>query len=239
MSQALIATQLALSREQRMAAVGALAAAAAHELGTPLGTIAVVTKEIARELPPDSPLEADMALLRTEVLRCREILSQLSRRPDLKGDSTFDRVTLPVVAEEVAAQHRDRRADIVVEAAGEGPVPQVDRGPELLHALGNLIDNAARHAESRVDVVITWTDERVELMVRDDGPGFPPEILAVIGEPYVTTRVEGEGMGLGVFIAKTLLEHTGAEVSFGNRNEGGAEVAVAWTRAILERAGGR
>ncbi|WP_439816732.1 ActS/PrrB/RegB family redox-sensitive histidine kinase [Zavarzinia sp. CC-PAN008] len=241
MSQALTATQMALAREQKMAAVGALAAAAAHELGTPLGTITLVAKEMMRELPADSPLGPDMALLRTEVARCREILAQLSRRPDAPGDNPFERVSLPVLAEEVAAANRERRpeTDFLVEATGDGPAPLVDRGPELLHALGNLIDNAGRHAESQVEVVATWTADRVELMVRDDGPGFPPEILAVIGEPYVTTRAPGEGMGLGVFIAKTLLEHTGAEVIIGNRSEGGAEVAIVWGRAILERVGGR
>jgi two-component system sensor histidine kinase RegB len=236
MSEALTATEMALAREQRLSAVGGLAAAAAHELGTPLGTIAVVAKELAHEFPSDSPLANDLELLQTQVRRCREILSQLSRRPDdafADRDSPYSVMPFSALIEESAAPYRGGPRPVEIDILADGGEPRVGRSPEIIHALGNLVDNALRYTETEVEILVDWTADRVIVRVRDDGPGFDPEILALLGEPYVTTR-DGEGMGLGVFIAKTLLEHTGARVQFANRSPKGAEVAIHWSRSILE-----
>ena len=243
MSAALAAAQLALAREQRFSALGALAAATAHELGSPLGTIAVVAKELARALPKQGPLAEDAMLLQSQVERCREILGKLAQ-PDEGREDYPVQAPLLAVLDEIASPYRGGGVEIEVMGEGEGDC-LVRRRPELLHGLANLVENAADFARTRVRLEARWTKAAVELEVTDDGPGFAAEILHRLGEPYVTTRgrdsearpgeFEGtEGMGLGFFIAKTLLERTGASLDFGNSEQGGAYVRLSWLRASLE-----
>jgi two-component system sensor histidine kinase RegB len=230
---ALAATQAALAREQRLSAVGALAAATAHELGTPLGTIAVVARELARELPPDDPLAEDARLLIQEVARCRDILAELATKPGEDEAGPLARPPLAAIVETAAAPHARPGIQLRIEPAAGGP--PMARRPELVHGLGNLLQNALQFARREVVVRIDEGPEGVELSVEDDGPGFPAAILDRLGEPYLSGRSErGESMGLGVFIAVNLLQRTGAALSFANRPEGGARVAVRWPRAALE-----
>ena len=232
MLAALAETQAALAREQRLSAVGALAAATAHELGTPLGTIALVARELARELPPDDPLAEDARLLIQEAARCRDILAELSAKPGTEEAGPLARPPLAAIIETVAAPHR--RPGVALRIEPEGGGPAVARRPELAHGLGNLLQNALQFARSAVTVRIDETPGTLELTVEDDGPGFAAAILDRLGEPYLSGRVErGESMGLGVFIAVNLLERTGATVAFENRAEGGARVRVRWPRAAL------
>jgi len=250
MSNALAATQLILAREQKLAALGGLAAAAAHELGTPLATIQVVAKEMASELGPDTQLSEDADLLLSQTARCREILGRLSSRGE-EGDIVHDRLTLKGLFDEAAGPYQGDPSilyEIEPDAAGAEPV--LRRQPEILYGLGNLIENAADFARSEVRVRAGWSADSVALTVEDDGPGFPVEIIPRLGEPYVTTRpaaarsakTQGEthsGMGLGFFIAKTLLERTGATVSVANATNAagrvrGARVEIRWPRALIE-----
>jgi two-component system sensor histidine kinase RegB len=233
MAEALATTQIALAREQRLSALGGLAAAAAHELGTPLGTINLVAKELARELKAGDPMGEDVRLLLGEAERCREILANLARRPD--PEDPFPDVPIEALVEESLAPHHRAGIELVVKLRGEPPQPLAPRLPEIMHGLGNLAENAFDFARARVDVTIDWDDRWVTVTIADDGPGLSSEMLGALGEPYVTSRPEDGGMGLGVFIAKTLLGHTGAEVAYGNRPTGGCEVATTWARAILER----
>lgn len=245
MSGALIAAQDALARELRLSALGGLAAAAAHELGTPLATISVVAKELQRELPESGPLAEDLRLLREQAERCRAILARLARAPD--QDGALATASLAVLIEETAAPHRGRGKTIEIETAPAEPAaggePQLPRAPELLHGLGNLIENAVDFARRRVVLRGSWDRQRIRLDIVDDGPGFPMSVMDNLGEPYVTTRRVGRGedvddasagMGLGVFIAKTLLERTGARIDFANVPEGGARVTVIWLRHMIE-----
>ncbi|MEC9345838.1 MAG: ActS/PrrB/RegB family redox-sensitive histidine kinase [Pseudomonadota bacterium] len=238
MSDALSATQLALSREQQLSAVGGLAAAAAHELGTPLGTIHLVARELKRELDPDSPLAEDVDLLVSQTDRCRNILAELSRRPG-EGDDTFRTTVIVGLVEAAVEPYRNLGVDVVV-TSQSGPPPKVYRSPEVLHGLANLAENAVDFAEHLVTVTISWDGPSISVTIDDDGPGIPLDVLRTLGEPYMTTRRERGGMGLGVFIATTLLEHSGARVTFSNRadtGEGrGARVAIHWPRGIIERA---
>ena len=242
MADALSATELVLAREQHLSQLDGLAAAAAHELGTPLSTIAVVAKELEHALGPDSPHAEDVKLLREQAQRCREILGRLSALPS--GWAPFQRVKLTALIEEVAAPHRNFgiAIDVVLPSERTGE-PMVVRSPAILYGLGNLVENAVDFAAARVEIALRWSEQDVAVTISDDGPGFPPEILARIGEPYVTSRgrrggeSEESGLGLGFFIAKTLLERSGATLAFLNRQPAGqgAVVQVRWARAEFDQ----
>jgi two-component system sensor histidine kinase RegB len=242
MSDALAATQMALDREHRLSALGALAAAAAHELGTPLGTIAVAAKELSREAPKGSALAEDVALILSQSERCREILARLAHRPEMtEPEHPLLRRPLNLIVAAAAEPHHFAAPAITLDIRSSGDPaeePRLEDRPALLHGLGNLIQNALQFAARRVLVEISWDNKEVTIMIRDDGPGFPPEILDQIGDPYLSLREEDlEGkvhMGLGIFIAETLLQRTGATLRFSNPPVGGAEVAIRWKRATLE-----
>src|SRR3989440_220363 len=186
LSDALAATELVLTREQHLTQIHGLAAAAAHELGTPLSTL----------------------------------------------------------IEETVAPHRDFGVAIKVRlavAASREPVGA--RNPAVLYGVGNILENAVDFARTTVEVNAWWNAETVEIIISDDGPGIAPDMLKRIGEPYLSRRRSADeaqsghsGLGLGVFIARTLLERTGAKVSFSNRTfpDHGAVVQIAWPRARFE-----
>jgi two-component system, sensor histidine kinase RegB len=246
---ALAATQGVLAREQRLSDLGALAAATAHELGTPLGTITVVARELERDIPGDSPWAEDVKLLRSQAERCRDILKKLSHN-DTNDDSAATRIPLTVLLDEIAAPHRGFGIDIEIVAASADE-PDVRRGLELVHCLGNLVDNAVDFATNKVTVTWATTSLQIAITISDDGPGFDPVILDRLGEPYLTTRPDGatqaagqpsnlhsdghEGLGLGIFITKTLVERAGGVFSANNTQAGGAVVRVQWPRQQLER----
>ena len=253
MSAGLTATQLALAREHRMASIGALAAAAAHELGTPLGTIAVVSRELERALPPNSAEAEDVRLLRAEAERCRGILTKLAR-PEESVIEAMQRLPLGALLDDLASEYRGGDIMILIDAqpaTADSPEPKIWRAPALLHGLGNLIANAADFAQSVVRIRAEWDSREVRVRVDDDGPGFAPEIMERIGEPYVTSRpgtyAPGEtelepdsafagqaGMGLGFFIAKTLIEQTRGKLRAVNMDGGGARVSARWPRGAID-----
>lgn len=238
MGTALAATQTVLAREQRLSALGALAAAAAHELGTPLATIQLTAKEMQRAATDDL-LREDADLIVSQAQRCREILQRLSQNHEA-SDQMHDRVGLREAMEEAAAPLRGLDAEIQVllrpgPDGGEPPVLQ--RKAELIYALGNFIENAVDYARGQVTVAGAWTQDTLTMSVVDDGPGFPPDILAKLGEPYITTRRAEPGhggLGLGVFIAITLIERLGGSVTFDNASAGGALVTLTLPRKPLE-----
>ena len=244
MSQGLAATQMALAREQQLSALGGLAAAAAHELGTPLATIALVAKELDHALPKEGPIADDIRLLREQVERCRQILTKLTSLGE-DEPAFLGTMTLSHLLEEVVEPQRALDVEIAVTADGEGPEPACRRSPGLIHGLANILDNAADFASNRVEVEARWTSQEVRIEIRDDGPGFAPEVLLRAGEPYVTTRgpknraadEEAGGLGLGLFIAKTLIERSGAQLTLSNAAppDSGAVVRIVWPRASFER----
>ncbi len=249
LANALTATELVLAREQHLSQLDGLAAAAAHELATPLSTIAVVAKELERALGPDSPHAEDVHLLRGQTQRCREILAKLAELSTDTGQP-FDRMKISGLIEEVIAPHRNFGVEIdVVLPPDRSAEPVGTRNPAILYGLGNLIENAVDFARGQVEVAVRWTGNQVAITIADDGPGFSTEIMGRIGEPYVTTRgvrsmstdTDPIGLGLGFFIAKTLLERSGAALALANRAppETGAVVRVRWGRADFERPPGR
>jgi len=246
LSDALAATELVLAREQHLSQLDGLAAAAAHELGTPLSTITVVIREIERSLAANSPFTEDVKLLREQAQRCREILAKITELPT---GEPFDHMPLSGLVDEAAAPHRNFGVSIgVTFPANRANEPVGARNPAIRYGLGNLIENAVDFAHRRVEILAQWTAEEVSIAISDDGPGFAPEIVDRIGAPYVTHRrpgargAEGDedgvfGLGLGFFIAKTLLERSGAKLSLLNQAPPlhGATVTVSWNRADFER----
>ncbi|WP_406720207.1 ActS/PrrB/RegB family redox-sensitive histidine kinase [Thioclava litoralis] len=223
MSEALLAAQLALSREQKLTDLGGVVAAAAHELGTPLATIKLVSSELADELSDNEELREDALLIRAQADRCRDILRSMGRAG--KDDLHLRTAPLISVLREAAEPHMDRGKEIIftTEPIGDGSdkQPAIYRYPELIHALRNLVQNAVDFAASKVWVDALWSGSTIVVRVCDDGRGYAPDVIGRIGDPFLhgrnsTARKEYEGMGLGLFIAKTLLERTGARITFRN-----------------------
>ena len=244
LARALTATEMVLAREHHLSALDGLAAAAAHELGTPLATIALVAKEMEREMTEADPRREDLALIRSQSQRCRDILGRLTTL-SWQGDEHLARVPLSHLIDEVVTPYRAFAVEIVVAPPhGEGPEPVGRRNPAVIQGLANLVENAVDFARRRVTLATQWSAGEVVVTIADDGPGFAAGILERIGEPYVTTRgprsaaadPEAGGLGLGFFIAKTLLERSGARLTLGNREspERGAVVRVVWPRALMD-----
>ena len=251
MSDALIATELVLAREQRFSALDGLAAAAAHELGTPLGTIAVTVNEMRRELKDHEIIAEDLELLRSQVNRCRNILGTLTAQGGAP-DEMLNRVSLGELLTEVATpfqgdDNRILRTSCRPSGDGCGREPQHWRSPGTLYAIGNMLGNALDFAESEVQLKACWTAYDVTITIADDGPGFSETVMHRLGEPFISSRQATEqsgaggnssGMGLGFFIAKTLLERSGATIEIRNQPEPdhGAVIDIIWPREVFEAA---
>src|SRR3954468_12637747 len=254
LSDALAATELVLTREQHLTQIDGLAAAAAHELGTPLSTIFLIARELEKTIQgndhggvqggiqANDHLAADLKTLREQAQRCRDILAKITQLS--ASGAPFDRMPLSTLIEETVAPHRDFGVAIKVRlavAATREPVGA--RNPAILYGVGNILENAVDFARSTVEVNAWWNADTVEIVISDDGPGIAPDMLKRIGEPYLSRRrgadeaqSEHTGLGLGIFIARTLLERTGAKVSFSNRTfpDHGAVVQIAWPRSRFE-----
>ena len=241
LADALAATELALSRHEQLSALDGLAAAAAHELGTPLSTIALAAREIRDEVPA-GPVREDIELIMSQAARCREILGKLRNLRDTPGDP-FAAVPVSALLAEVIRPLEGGGKVITVRTSNDDSAePVVRRNASLLYGLGNLIENAAQFAEHAVLVEASWDKQALTVTITDDGPGFPSDLIARLGEPYLTTRPrnansgEPGGLGLGIFISKTLLERTGARLSFENEAaDGHAQVRLIWPRVAIEQ----
>ena len=242
LANALTATELVLQREQHLKALDGLAAAAAHELGTPLATIALVSKEMMNAIPADNAMRDDAELLRSQATRCREILQKLT---SLSSDDEriIQTQSLKALVEEVVAPLRDFGVMISVNHTGDGPAPKTRRNAAIEYGLGNLLDNAVDFANEQVSVKTSWSTDLVSIRITDDGPGFPADLVGRLGEPFVSAREKTDevhstrdhGLGLGLFIAKTLLERGGAVLDFSNSSAGhGACAIVSWPREQFE-----
>ena len=244
MSQALLATQMALAREQKLTDLGGVVAAAAHELGTPLATIKLVSGELADELAERPELRADAELIRAQADRCRDIMRSMGRAG--KADSHLRRAPLETLLREAAEPHAGRGKHLAFSIDPQDTTISVQRRPEVIHGLRNLIQNAVDFARGSVEIAATADGDTITVQIRDDGPGFSSQVLARIGDPFMRTRdgpvdpqrPDYEGMGLGLFIAKTLLERSGARIEFANAAQGGAQVTLSWPRGRLETARG-
>ncbi|MCR9137198.1 MAG: ActS/PrrB/RegB family redox-sensitive histidine kinase [Alphaproteobacteria bacterium] len=239
LADALVATEFALQREQHLSALDGLAAAAAHELGTPLATITVVAREMERALGDDERFGEDVQLLRSQSERCRDIMRRLATLSSTE-EAHMRQLPLSSLIEEVIAPHREFGVDISVkheERTGTEPIGHRNAG--IVYGLGNLVENAVDFARSAISLHTVSDADTVSITIEDDGPGFAADILPRIGDPYVAGRPRGGkpsagGLGLGLFIAKTLLERSGAELKFSNQPGGGAHIEVVWPRVAME-----
>ncbi|MET0678614.1 MAG: ActS/PrrB/RegB family redox-sensitive histidine kinase, partial [Bradyrhizobium sp.] len=241
LSDALAATELVLAREQHLTQLDGLAAAAAHELGTPLSTIFLISRELEKTTS-DGQLSADLKTLREQAQRCRDILGKITQLSS--SGAPFDRMKLSILIEEIVAPHRDFDVTIKVRLAVAATAePVVARNPAILYGIGNILENAVDFARQTVEVNAWWNSETVEIVISDDGPGIAPDMLNRIGEPYLSRRRRRDeaqsgrqGLGLGIFIARTLLERTGAKVTFTNRifPDHGAVAQIVWPRDRFE-----
>jgi len=205
-----------------------------------------VSRELERALQGNALVAGDIKTLREQAQRCRDILSKITQLS--ATGAPFDHMKLSTLIEETVAPHRDFGIAIKVRIAISGiKEPVGSRNPAILYGVGNILENAVDFARSTVEVNAWWNNETVEIVISDDGPGFAPDILKRIGEPYLSRRrgtddatSERAGLGLGVFIARTLLERTGAKISFTNRifPDHGAVVQIAWPRSRFEAAEG-
>lgn len=249
MSEALAATQMALAREQKLTDLGGVVAAAAHELGTPLATIKLASAELIDDLEDRPLLKEDAILIREQADRCRDILRSMGQAG--KDDPHMRRAPVGAIVREAAEPHKSRGKELHYDIGGEAGVlanqPFIERRPEIIHGLRNLIQNAVDFAHDHVWIDVLWNEDFLTVRIVDDGPGFSVNVINRLGDPFVgrKRRTEDrpgyEGMGLGLFIAKTLLERSGAELSFANGAEpleinslpdarSGAVVEARWRR---------
>lgn len=239
--RALVATQAALARSQQLSAVGGLAAAAAHELGSPLGTIMLVASDLVSQLGNDPDFGADLHLLKDQARACGDILKRISVQAPT--ETHFADASLEAIVHEITRNHETAQVQYVFQVSAEDRTWRMARSPELLNALDNFVANAARHARQMVAVSISSDRESVSLRIEDDGDGFAPDILPHLGDPYLAgSGLRPVGMGLGIFIAMSLLERVGAIVRFANRSGPavggnteiiGARIDIRWSKAYF------
>lgn len=237
-SKALGVTELILQKERYVSALDGLAAAAVHELGTPLSTIHLVAADFYKELGRDERYAEDVSLLLSQSERCRDILAELGNLASTDNNSQ-EKVPLTQLLEEIAAPMRNFGIAIELrQGACEGAEPPVPRNPAFIYGMGNLVENAVDFARAQVFLHYAWNKAGIALSIIDDGGGFAPDIVDKIGEPYISSRkkrkkkgeMAGGGLGLGLFIAKTLLERMNIKLVFRNCPERnfGAEVRLVW-----------
>ena len=233
-ARALVATQFALEQEQKLAALGALAAAAAHELGTPMGTIMLAAKDLLTSWQGDTDTRVDLELILSEITRCRNILAELREHKKAGLDEHFTMMPIAAILREAAAPHEQRGIGIDF-AVGPSANFDIARTPEIIHSIRSIVENAVGFARNYVIVAADMSDDVLMITIDDDGPGFDPHIVRNLGEPYVTTRSprpgRDGGLGLGLFIAKSLLERMGASLSFGATPTGGARTSILFPQA--------
>ena len=259
-NQLLLATKLALEREQKLTALGGVVAAAAHELGSPLTTIKLVSSELLEELSikskKDSTIE-DLELIKSQAERCKKILRNMAT--DVTGSSQILSVPIIALVKEACLPFQDRGKQIIfslnnLEHRGKKVTEDqivIRRSSEIIHGLRNIIQNATDFSKKDVFIDISWSSTDIKISIKDDGPGFPEGLISKIGEPFIKSKINGspidssrpeyESMGLGLFIAKTLLERSGAALVFKNycikdddNLSSGAEVISVWKRKVFE-----
>ena len=226
-----------LARERELKSLGGLAAAAAHELGTPLSTITLVIEDLKKELGKEPKFIQDIDLLNSQILRCKEILKDFSKDPN-KTDTFIDNITFKNLIKEIALSFevpKNKNIRFIDTNIGDNII--VGRKVEMIYALRNIIDNAIKFSNKLIEIEIFTQNKKIGINICDDGDGFRQDIIQKLGEPYVNSTLvdkNKKGLGLGIFISKTLLERTGAKILFQKSSLGGALIKVLWEEKNLK-----
>ena len=232
-SEALNKLQEVIAKEYELESLGGQAAAAAHSLGTPLATIAVVAKELKKEIGDNKDISKDIDLLISQTKRCSEILKKISKK-QIEEDIFLSSIKLENLLEEIIDSFKEtssKKIDLILD--NDNNKINIERTPEIIYGLRNFIGNAVKFSKSKVKITLKSDPHKIEIKINDDGPGIPDDIINKIGEPYIKSKsVElhsNSGLGLGTFLGKTLLERQGANLSFRrNTDLGGALVIIRW-----------
>jgi two-component system sensor histidine kinase RegB len=237
-SEALNKLQEVISKEYELESLGGQAAAAAHSLGTPLATIAVVAKELKKEIGDNKDLSKDIDLLISQTKRCSDILKKISKK-QIKDDIFLSSIKFEDLLEEIINSFKETSSKKIELSIEEDKNKiDIDRTPEIIYGLRNFIGNANKFSKSKVNIYLKSNDREVTVIIKDDGPGFPDDIFNFLGEPYIKSKSKetgsNAGLGLGTFLGKTLLEKQGAKLSFKN-NHNGAEVKIVFALSKLTK----
>ena len=231
-----------MSKENELLSLGGQAAAAAHSLGTPLSTILLTVKELQKEFKSNHKIRKDLDLLVSQSKRCSEILKKLSLNPNINDEFLNINLTLHDYLNEIVRSYEEisKKFFLINLDNNFNPI-NINKSSEIIYGLRNFIGNANKFSKKKIDIFLNSNKINTEIIIRDDGNGFPKDLIAKqkLGEPYIRTvaqvRTSKEGLGLGTFIGKTLLEKNFASVNFKNSGDsGGAEVYIKWNNKDLK-----
>ncbi len=232
-SDAVNQLQAVIAKEYELESLGGQAAAAAHSLGTPLATISVVARELRKEIGQNKDYSKDIDLLIDQTKRCSEILKKISKK-QIKEDQFFSKTNFENLLDEIINNFKENSSkQINLVSEGDNNKFNFQRSPEIIYGLRNFIGNAVKFGKSVIKIGIKSDEKVAVIKISDDGPGFPEDIIEIIGEPYIKSKSKKinkkSGTGLGTFLGKTLLERTGAKLEFSNGNiTNGACVTITW-----------
>ncbi|OUW73868.1 MAG: hypothetical protein CBD76_02145 [Pelagibacteraceae bacterium TMED216] len=230
--------QQVIAKEYELESLGGQAAAAAHSLGTPLATISVVANELKKEMGEDSQYKNDLELLVSQTKRCSDILRQISRK-EIIEDKFFSATEIENLLNEIIDSFLiSSDKEIILYSTEDNNKFKIKRSPEIIYGLRNFIGNAVKFAKKNVFITIKSDQTKLRLFIEDDGPGFPDDVIKIIGEPYIKSKSREisskSGTGLGTFLGKTLLERKGAALKFVNGYKlKGACVSISWNTSSL------
>ena len=228
-----------MAKEHELLSLGGQAAAAAHSLGTPLSTIKIITQDLAKQLENNEEFKKDIELLNSQVERCNEILKRLSLNPVEEDDFIDKDLTVREYLSEIILSFREISSKNFVFNFDQDSNPKkITKSIEIVYGLRNFIGNANKFSRDKIFINLKSDSETTEIIIEDDGDGYPRDILPKIGEPYLKTSNSEEksktGLGLGLFIGKTLLEKNFASLNFRNsKTRSGAEVIISWRNSDL------
>ena len=222
-----------LAKEQELDSIGHQAAAAAHSLGTPLSTITVIAKELKKEITSGTNVE-DIDMLLAQAKKCGEILKKLSKR-EIVDDEYVSNVSLQDLLFEITKSFESiTEKEIIFNSEKAKKNLPIKRSAEITYGIRNFIGNAVKFANNNIIISIVSDSINLFILIEDDGPGFPEDIIKALGEPYIKSKSKlsknNAGLGLGTFLGKTLLERQSAIISFENRSAlSGAKVKIKWS----------
>ena len=232
-SDAVNKLQQVIAKEYELESLGGQAAAAAHSLGTPLATINVVASELKKEMGKNKEYEKDIDLLISQTKRCGEILKQISKK-QIKEDTFFSKTSIANLLSEIIESFKETSSKkILLNLDEDKNKCDFQRSPELIYGLRNFIGNAVKFSKSMIEIKVITNSKNIEVLINDDGPGFPEDIKSIIGEPYIKSKLQDSdlnaGTGLGTFLGKTFLERKSANLYFLKDDKlGGACVKILW-----------